>query len=121
MIEKKSTSTNTVSVSSESSNPSNLRSALADVLKKVDAKSVKELSDNDWDAKNNEINKNPNMPSRAMNDRQELERLAAEAEAEFSRLQEPSKPIINGDDPLAPKKIEKFFKSPTTEKSPFAS
>jgi hypothetical protein len=57
--------------------------------------------------------------------RDELSRLAKEAEEAFLELERnASKPVSNSvttDDPLAPKKIERLFKSGGGEKSPFAS
>jgi hypothetical protein len=58
------------------------------------------------------------------NDREskdELSRLAREAEAAFAELERvATKEVVNTDDPLAPKKIEKLFKSSGSERSPFA-
>jgi hypothetical protein len=56
--------------------------------------------------------------------REEIERLAAEAEAAFSALETTTAPEARNDtadDPLAAKKIEKLFKSSGGERSPFAS
>jgi hypothetical protein len=51
----------------------------------------------------------------------ELSRLAREAEAAFAELERvTTKGAVNADDPLAPKKIEKLFKSSGSERSPFA-
>ncbi len=49
----------------------------------------------------------------------ELARLVAEAEEEFSKLD--VVPPRHDDDPLAPKKIERMFKQPQNERSPFAT
>jgi hypothetical protein len=120
--------------------PSNLRSALAEVLKKVDATSVKEMSakENINVAKDTEVvrrsvpvsttspippvsEKIAAVPVRNLQ-REELEKLAEEAETAFSNLLKESPTNVNNqNDPLAPKKIEKLFKSTSLDKSPFAS
>ncbi len=112
VAENKVPNSNTNNQNRNGDNTTNLRSALADVLKKVDAKSVKELS---------QTHKEDNRPDKSLQQREELERLAIEAENEFNRLQKSNSNSSKIDDPLAPKKIEKLFKSPSTERSPFAS
>jgi len=70
------------------------------------------------------INVAPATPEAAVpgpgREKEELIRLAAEAERAFTQLEskqnEPEK-----DDPLAPKKLERMFRKPTHERSPFAS
>lgn len=51
----------------------------------------------------------------------ELARLAAEAEAAFQALENTPTTLPSSDDPLAPKKIEKMFRRPSNERSPFTS
>lgn len=50
--------------------------------------------------------------------KQELARLVAEAEDTFNQL---DKPKVPDDNPLAVKKIEKMFRQPSNEKTPFAT
>ncbi len=117
--------------------PTNLRSALAEVLRKVDATSVRELNQQPKSEVKNEVKEEtgssnyfPNITPKDVSqteslktknlDREELEKLAAEAETAFSQLVEEPVADIKIDDPLAPKKIERLFKSPSSEKSPFA-
>jgi len=49
----------------------------------------------------------------------EIARLAAEAEDAFSKLD--NTPARSDDDPLAPKKIERMFRQPQNERSPFST
>ena len=112
--------------------PSHLRSALAEVLKQVDTKPSLESSQANIvrvvkDVTHEEKvsvtqTHNPFVPQsvqRPMPDRAELTRLAAEAEAAFNDLDQ--KPDSATDDPLNAKKIERLFKEPNKERSPFAS
>jgi len=98
-----------------------LRSALADVLKQVDTKGpeapVPTPAPAPAPAPETE------KPKAAAASREEIEKLAAEAEAAFSALETTTAPNadITPEDPLAPKKIEKLFKSSGGERSPFAS
>ena len=71
--------------------------------------------------------KRVNHPSTASlsqpDERSEIEVLAAEAEEAFASLERSG--LANNqsvvDDPLSPKKIERLFKQPKDERSPFAS
>ena len=106
-----------------------LRSALADVLKQVDTAQHEA----------GEPVPPPHKPEVAtpvvvqqevveakspVEGREEIAKLAAEAEAAFSALETHAAPEAKqdtSDDPLAAKKIEKLFKSSGGERSPFAS
>jgi hypothetical protein len=96
-----------------------LRSALADVLKQVDTKGPEAPVPTPAPAPTTEMAK----PKVAAASREEIEKLAAEAEAAFNALETTTAPKadITAEDPLAPKKIEKLFKSSGGERSPFAS
>ncbi len=128
---KKTKSENLV-VAPAKNEPSHLRSALAEVLKQVDTKPqtetpklsvVRETKDVVHEEKISVTqSQNPFVPQSVQKTepgRAELERLSAEAEAAFSTLTK--HPDQGTDDPLAAKKIERLFKEPSTERSPFAS
>ena len=85
-----------------------LRSALADVLKQVEP------------AKTDTPPPPPKPAPAPVETKDDLAKLAAEAEAAFEALESTHR-ASNADDPLAPKKIEKLFKSSGGERSPFAS
>ena len=58
----------------------------------------------------------------AISARAELKRLSEEAELAFANLDDKKKaPVTTTDDPLAPKKIERMFRQPKDERSPFSS
>lgn len=116
--------------------PSHLRSALADILKQVEPSQIKEakpevtklhIVSQTKDVTHEEKivveekTISTPLPVSESKDHQkaELERLAAEAEAAFSSLEQQPQPTV--DDPLAAKKIERLFKEPTAQRSPFAS
>lgn len=72
----------------------------------------------DESSKNTVVQKNPLVDSA----KAEIKRLAAEAEVAFASLAEKGKAIDkHSDDPLAPKKIERMFRQPKDERSPFSS
>ena len=111
-----------------------LRSALAAVLKQVptqpqsDTKTTIKESSVDIKTKSVTLEqKRVNHPSTASlsqpDERSEIEVLAAEAEEAFASLERSG--LANNqsvvDDPLSPKKIERLFKQPKDERSPFAS
>ena len=106
-----------------------LRSALADVLKQVDTGVHTAGEPVPPPHKPEEVTPAPvhQKPeeTKPVANREEIERLAAEAEAAFSALETHTAPEAKqdtaSDDPLAPKKIEKLFKSSGGERSPFAS
>lgn len=112
--------------------PSHLRNALAEVLKRVDTKDTDKTSLPNAAAKS-AVTTAPKLSSvpqsvpeitsvsEAHNaNRVELERLAAEADAAFENLKQRHE-SIKKDDPLAVKKIERLFKPSGTDRSPFAS
>lgn len=87
-----------------------LRSALADVLKQVEPPKT-------------DVPPTPPKPAPTptpVDTKDDLAKLAAEAEAAFEALENTHRNEVV-DDPLAPKKIEKLFKSSGGERSPFAS
>ena len=58
----------------------------------------------------------------AISARAELKRLSEEAELAFANLDDKKKALVTTtDDPLAPKKIERMFRQPKDERSPFSS
>lgn len=128
----KKTKTENQVVITTKSEPSHLRSALAEVLKQVDQKPGNETTNTSIVRETKDVvheekiavtqTQNPFVPQSVHKEqpgRMELERLAAEAEAAFNDLEK--KPGSNVDNPLAAKKIERLFKEPNTERSPFAS
>ncbi len=119
-------------VNATKNEPSHLRSALAEVLKQVEPKGlaettktsiVRETVDTVHEEKIAVVQtQNPFVPQSVVPEqpgRAELEQLAAEAEAAFNDLEQ--RPESQADDPLNAKKIERLFKEPNTERSPFAS
>ena len=127
---KKSKAENQV-VAKTAPEPSHLRNALAAVLSQVDSPAigvktqvVTQTKDTVHEEKTvvtqSTISSSPFTPAVVQRgDRAELERLAAEAEAAFSDLEQ--KPTMQPDDPLAVKRIEKLFREPNLNRSPFAS
>jgi len=109
---------------------SDLKSALAAVLKQVettssDVKTTIKESDVDIRTKSVTVKReslNPN-PSNRQHGLSEIELLTAEAEAVFASLESNESGVDHApdDDPLAPKKIERLFRQPKDERSPFAS
>ena len=74
--------------------------------------------------KSDEVSKSLPAPENllAVSARAEIKRLAEEAELAFANLENKSKvPDWVTDDPLAPKKIERMFRQPKDERSPFSS
>jgi hypothetical protein len=122
-----------------------LRSALAEVLKQVDRKEevTTKTEINFQSEVSHKISFKPasvqNIENISDNEsdvqmaRAELERMALEAETAFMELEngnpevqprdkeKDSAKAPEHDDPLAPKKLEKLFRQPNSEKSPFAS
>ena len=118
------------------SEPSHLRSALADILRQVEPPQgeaqntnvtklhvVSQTKDVTHEEKivveEKTISTPPPVVEKKDEHRAELERLAAETEAAFSSLEQ--QPQATADDPLAAKKIERLFKESTAQRSPFAS
>ena len=112
--------------------PSHLRSALAAVLNQVEStpsqavKTTTTIQTKDTVHEEKIVVAQTAMPTSPFTprvvqrgDREELERLAKETEAAFDNLDQ--KPPLANDDPLAAKKIEKLFREPNAERSPFAS
>jgi energy-coupling factor transporter ATP-binding protein EcfA2 len=97
--------------------------ALADVLKKVTQSEDKTIITTREESQTQPKDNNKDVINEGLKrqekERLELERLAAEAEDVFTRLE--GKGDVKADDPLSPKKIEKLFKPVDTERSPFAS
>lgn len=115
--------------------PSHLRNALAEVLKKVEVKPVEKRAGQITQAEVTKDMSNKPEPISASSrvsessphqsdsrhaDRAVLERLAAEADVAFENLKQKHENIKN-DNPLAPKKIERLFRPSGTDRSPFAS
>ena len=74
--------------------------------------------------KSDEVSKSLPAPENllAVSARAEIKRLAEEAELAFANLENKNKvPDWVTDDPLAPKKIERMFRQPKDERSPFSS
>ncbi len=105
----------------QSTHSSDLRSALADVLKKAEDQQkakVEENKTNDTPAKQI-VSSQPQVDNKKETEKKELERLMAETEAAFASLENEKR--NDGADPLSPKKIEKLFKDANNHRSPFAS
>jgi hypothetical protein len=128
--------TNTKDRSTNNKKSPDLRSALADALKKVDTKSEKtkevavantglentsataKVGNNFTPASVYKKQEEENGGSKV--NRDELTKLTKEVEGMFNTLDSaPKKTSL--DDPLAPKKIQKMIKNNGTERSPFAS
>jgi hypothetical protein len=113
---------------------------LADALGKISggqtgvvAQKENSIVDNETESEGRKIKvvlKSDEMPAQTINPnhasadfaKAEIKRLAAEAEVAFASLAE-KQPIAepDKDDPLAPKKLERMFRQPKDERSPFSS
>ncbi len=122
----------TTEVKPKKPEPSHLRIALAEVLKKVDNKDTNKTALPNTVVKSSlithpEPSSIPQSGSEKVSvsdshtaNRAELERLAAEADVAFENLKQRHE-SVKKDDPLAAKKIERLFKPSGTDRSPFAS